>query len=307
MKIIIIDQVSKLLIKSLEKNNIAYDIKDQTPKDEIQKIIKNYDGIIIRSRFVIDKTFINHCENLKFIARAGSGMENIDTNYAELKGIKCFNAAAGNANAVAEHALAMLLNLFNNINQANQEVKNGVWQREKNRGIELSGKTIGIIGFGNNGSAFASLLSGFNIKILAYDKYLANYNFKSTLKDIFQKADILSLHINLNKENTYYVDRKFIKNFKKPIYLINTSRGKCVKNEAIVYGLKNQKILGACLDVMENEKTSFEDIVVKKNDTNLNYILRSEKTILSPHIAGWTKESKIKISNLITEKIISLK
>jgi len=307
MKIIIIDKVSKLLIKSLEKNNIAYDIKDQTPKDEIQKIIKNYDGIIIRSRFVIDKTFINHCENLKFIARAGSGMENIDTNYAELKGIKCFNAAAGNANAVAEHALAMLLNLFNNINQANQEVKNGVWQREKNRGIELSGKTIGIIGFGNNGSAFASLLSGFNIKILAYDKYLANYNFKSTLKDIFQKADILSLHINLNKENTYYVDRKFIKNFKKPIYLINTSRGKCVKNEAIVYGLKNQKILGACLDVMENEKTSFEDIVVKKNDTNLNYILRSEKTILSPHIAGWTKESKIKISNLITEKIISLK
>ena len=307
MKIIIIDQVSKLLIKSLEKNNIAYDIKDQTPKDEIQKIIKNYDGIIIRSRFVIDKAFINDCKNLKFIARAGSGMENIDTNYAELKGIKCFNAAAGNANAVAEHALAMLLNLFNNINQANQEVKDGVWQREKNRGIELSGKTIGIIGFGNNGSAFASLLSGFNIKILAYDKYLANYNFKSTLKDIFQKADILSLHINLNKENTYYVDRKFIKNFKKPIYLINTSRGKCVKNEAIVYGLKNQKILGACLDVMENEKTSFEDIVVKKNDTNLNYILRSEKTILSPHIAGWTKESKIKISNLITEKIISLK
>ena len=307
MKIIIVDQVSKLLIKSLEKNNIAYDIKDQTPKDEIQKIIKNYDGIIIRSRFVIDKAFINHCENLKFIARAGSGMENIDTNYAELKGIKCFNAAAGNANAVAEHALAMLLNLFNNINQANQEVKNGVWQREKNRGIELSGKTIGIIGFGNNGSAFASLLSGFNIKILAYDKYLSNYNFKSTLKDIFQKADILSLHINLNKENTYYVDRKFIENFKKPIYLINTSRGKCVKNEAIVYGLKNQKILGACLDVMENEKTSFEDIVVKKNDTNLNYILRSENTILSPHIAGWTKESKIKISNLITEKIISLK
>ena len=307
MKIIIIDQVSKLLIKSLEKNNIAYDIKDQTPKDEIQKIIKNYDGIIIRSRFVIDKAFINDCENLKFIARAGSGMENIDTNYAELKGIKCFNAAAGNANAVAEHALAMLLNLFNNINQANQEVKDGVWQREKNRGIELSGKTIGIIGFGNNGSAFASLLSGFNIKILAYDKYLANYNFKSTLKDIFEKADILSLHINLNKENTYYVDRKFIKNFKKPIYLINTSRGKCVKNEAIVYGLKNQKILGACLDVLENEKTSFEDMVVKKNDTNLNYILRSENTILSPHIAGWTKESKIKISNLITEKIISLK
>ena len=172
---------------------------------------------------------------------------------------------------------------------------------------DSSGKTIGIIGFGNNGSAFASLLSGFNIKILAYDKYLANYNFKSTLKDIFQKADILSMHINLNKENTYYVDRKFIENFKKPIYLINTSRGKCVKNEAIVYGLKNQKILGACLDVMENEKTSFEDIVVKKNDTNLNYILRSEKTILSPHIAGWTKESKIKISNLITEKIISLK
>ena len=176
MKIIIIDQVSKLLIKSLEKNNIAYDIKDQTPKDEIQKIIKNYDGIIIRSRFVIDKAFINHCENLKFIARAGSGMENIDTNYAELKGIKCFNAAAGNANAVAEHALAMLLNLLNNINQANQEVKDGVWLREKNRGIELSGKTIGIIGFGNNGSAFASLLSGFNIKILAYDKYLAKYN-----------------------------------------------------------------------------------------------------------------------------------
>ena len=261
--------------------------------------------VLIYNQFQIDSSFIDKAKKLKFICRAGSGLENIDVKYAESKGIKCYNAKAGNKQAVAEHALAMILSLFNNLLIANEEVKKGIWNREKNRGIELAGKTVSIIGYGNNGSAFAELLKGFNVKILAYDKYLKKYPFKSTMRKIYQETDILSLHIPLNLETMYLVNKEFIKNFKKNIYLINTSRGKCINTTELVDCLKSKKILGACLDVLEYEKTSFEMLSHTKNNNELQYILQDERVILSPHIAGWTYESNIKIAEILFKKIIS--
>ena len=306
MKIIIIDIINNSIISKLEKNGVKCELNYFSNKSDIKKIINKYDGIIIRSRFKIDKDFLDQGTNLKFIVRAGSGMENIDVEYAESKGIKCLNAAAGNAQAVAEHALSILLNLFNKISIANNQVKNGIWKREQNRGIELSGKTIGIIGFGNNGSAFTRILKGFDVKLLCYDKYLKKYDFQSSMEEIFKCADIISLHIPLNLETRYIINDDFIKKCRKPFYLINTSRGKCVKNSAIVKGLKEKKILGVCLDVIENEEISFEKILLNKNDRDLKYILESEATILTPHIAGWTEESNIKISNIVSEKILNI-
>ena len=213
MKILFIDTVHPLLKQELEKENHICDTAYNKSKSEIEQIISNYQGIIIRSRFKIDKQFIDCGSNLKFIARAGSGLENIDVDYAENKNIHCYNAAEGNRQAVAEHALGMLLSLFNNLNTADQEIRNGVWEREGNRGIELAGKTVAIIGYGNNGSAFAKVLKGFNVKILAYDKYLKDYSYKNTMESIYNEADIVSLHIPLTEETTYLVDDKFINSF----------------------------------------------------------------------------------------------
>jgi len=305
MKILFIDTVHPLLKKELEKENHICDTAYNKSKTEIQKIISNYQGVIIRSRFKIDKQFIDYGSNLKFIARAGSGLENIDVEYAENKNIHCYNAAEGNRQAVAEHALGMLLSLFNNLSRADQEVRNGVWEREGNRGIELAGKTVAIIGYGNNGSAFAEVLKGFNIKILAYDKYLKNYPYKSTMKSIYKEADIVSLHIPLTDETTYLVDDNFINSFEKDIYLINTARGKCTNTKDLVVALENGKIKGACLDVLEYEKTSFENLSQEGFTNDIQYLMNSKNTILSPHIAGWTIESNVKIAEVLLNKFIS--
>ena len=304
MKVLIIDNIHPFLINELEKHNIICHSYLNKTKKEICAIIKNYEGIIIRSKFNIDKDFIDTGKKLKFIARAGSGLENIDVKYAEIKKIACFNAPEGNRQAVAEHALAMILNLLNNINHADQEIRNKIWRREQNRGIEMSGKTFGIIGYGNNGSAFANLLQNFNIKILAYDKYKQSYPYQADMSEITDKADFISLHIPLNKETEYLVNNEFIKKMKKPFFLINTSRGKCVKTSSLVTGLKEKKIIGACLDVFEQEKNSFENLTSEK-DSDFRYIVNSKKTILSPHIAGWTNESYYKISKILSEKIIN--
>ena len=301
-KVLFIDTTHKYLIDQLEKKNIICDFEFSKTKSQIEKIIAKYDGIVIRSRFKIDKKFIDAAKKLKFIARAGSGLENIDTKYAEQKKIKCINAAEGNKQAVAEHALALILNLFNKINQANNELKSGKWLREENRGIELSGKKIGIIGFGNTGSSFVNLLKNFDLELLVYDKYKQNYEYKSSLKEIFEKAEILSLHIPLNDETKKYIDKSFINKMKKPFYLINTSRGQCVDTKALIRGIKENKVKGACLDVFEHEKTSFEKL---KRNRDLTFLLNSNKTILTPHIAGWTTESYFKIAKILSEKIIS--
>ena len=305
MKILFIDTVHPFLKQELENQNHICDTAYNKSKAEIEQIISNYQGIIIRSRFKIDKQFIDCGSKLKFIARAGSGLENIDVDYAENKNIHCYNAAEGNRQAVAEHALGMLLSLFNNLNRVDQEVRNGVWEREENRGIELASKTIGIIGYGNNGSAFAEVLKGFNVKILAYDKYLKNFPYKNTMKSIYKEADIVSIHTPLTQETAYLIDKDFINSFKKDIYIINTSRGKCINTKHLVEALENRKIKGACLDVLEFEETSFENLSQEGFSNDMQYLINSKNTILSPHIAGWTKESNLKIAEVLLNKFIS--
>ena len=305
MKVLFVDTVNPLLIKTLESAKILCDTAYFKSKKEISTIINQYDGIVIRSRFEIDKSFIDIAKKLKFIARAGSGTENIDVEYAITKNISCFNAAEGNRQAVAEHALGMILALINNINNANPEVKKGKWNRESNRGTEISGKKIGIIGFGNNGKAFTNLLKGFDVTILAYDKYKEEYDYKTDMKTIYKEADFLSLHVPLTNETKYLVNDNFISKFNKPFYLINTSRGKCVDTKALVKNLENKQILGACLDVLEQEKISFEKLATKNNTKDLSYLLEAKNVILTPHIAGWTKESDIKIAEILSQKIIN--
>ena len=306
MRILIVDTIHPYLKNQLIGKNHICDTAYKNNKSDIEKIIHNYEGIIIRSKFSIDKDFINKATKLKFIARAGVGLENINTTYAESRNIKCFNGGDGNSQAVAEHALAMLLSLLNNINSADKEIRKGKWNRESNRGIELFTKKIAIIGFGNTGSAFAKVLKGFNVNILAYDKYLKNYSFKSSMEKIYKEADVVSLHIPLNKENTYLVDNVFFNKFKKSIYLINTSRGKCVKTKDLVTALKKGKVKGVGLDVLEYENKSFESLSIKGMPKDMLYLLNSNKTILSPHIAGWTEESNIKIANILLNQINSM-
>ncbi len=303
MKILFIDTVHPFLKQELEKQNHICDTAYDKSKAEIQEIINNYQGIIIRSRFKIDKEFIDKASNLNFIARAGSGLENIDVDYAESKNINCYNAAEGNRQAVAQHALGMLLSLFNNLNKADQEVRNGIWEREGNRGIEISGKTIGIIGYGNNGSAFADVLKGFGVTVLAYDKYLNNYSYQSSMEAIHKEADIVSLHVPLTNETTYLVDNEFINRFAKDFHLINTARGKCVNTKHLVSALEKGKVKGACLDVLEYEKTSFENLRKEGLTEEMQYLIDSNKTILSPHVAGWTAESNVKIAEVLLRKI----
>ena len=303
MHIILIDRIHPSLKNGLEAAGHyckeAYNIK----KSDIENIIHKYEGIFIRSRFILDENFIKKARKLRFIGRAGSGLENIDVTFAKSKNIECFNASEGNKQAVAEHALAMILCLFNKLNRADKEVREGIWEREKNRGIEMSGKTVAIIGYGNNGSAFAKLLQGFQVRILAYDKYLSNYPYQSSMEEIYNEADIISLHIPLTEETKYLVNHNFINQFKKNLYLINISRGKCVEIRSVVDHLKNGKLLGACLDVLESEEISFNDVNRDILNNDMNYILNSNKTILSPHIAGWTLESNIKIAEVLLEKV----
>ena len=303
MKILFIDTVHLLLKEELEKqNHICEEAYDKT-REEILAIIEKYEGIVLRSRIKMDEDFLSKCHNLKFIARAGSGLENIDEEYAKSKNIKCFNAAEGNRQAVAEHTLGMLLSLFNNLNKSDKEVRNRIWEREGNTGVELAGKTIGIIGYGNNGSAFAEVLSGFGVRILAYDKYLEKYKYQASMQEIFRKADVLSLHIPLTVETTYLLDENYINQFEKPIYIINTARGKCVHTKDLVAAMGKGKVLGACLDVLEYEKSSFENLTADGLPKEMQYLIDSEKTILSPHIAGWTQQSNQKIAEVLLQKI----
>jgi D-3-phosphoglycerate dehydrogenase len=306
-KVLFVDTVHPMLWEELEKEGFhcieAYGLS----KEEVKAISSDTYGIVIRSRFKIDAPFLDACQELRFIARAGSGMENIDEEFATSKGIACLNAPEGNRQAVAEHALGMLLSLFNTLNTADLEVRQGLWKREENRGIELNGKTVGIIGYGHNGSAFADVLGGFGVKLLAYDKYKSNYSEKaieSDMQTIFNEADILSLHIPLTDETHHLVNDEFIQRFKKPFYLINTSRGQCVKTVDLLDAMQDGKVLGACLDVLEDEKTSFEKL---ENSVDFQRLIQSKKVILSPHVAGWTKESKLKLAQVLLEKIKSIK
>lgn len=306
-KILFIDSVHPSLQEELEKAGFQCDAGYTWDKAEIEEKIHNYEGIIIRSRIKIDKTLLDKTPLLKFIARAGAGMENIDVAYAESKGIKCIHAPEGNRDAVGEHALAMILALFNNLCKANKEVREGKWIREGNRGIELMNKTVGIIGYGNMGSAFAKRLQGFDVKVITYDKYKKNYSdnyaTESSLQQLFEETDVLSLHVPLTTETHFMVNDEFINNFRKNIYLINTARGKVVKTDDLVKNMKSGKIPGACLDVLEYEIVSFENIETAEFPEAFHYLRQSERVLLSPHIGGWTYESNEKIAKVLAEKI----
>lgn len=313
MKILFVDTVHPLLKKQLTASGHQCDEGYQQSRAEVLQHIQPYDGVVIRSRIHIDKELIDHAKALRFIARAGAGMENIDVAYAESKGIKCLNAPEGNRNAVAEHALGMLLSLFNNLVVADKEVRNGEWQRERNRGIELDGKTVGIIGYGNMGSAFAKKLAGFDCEVLAYDKYKTGFGNghvkESSPEEIFEKADVVSLHVPLTPETTFMVNDQFIQRFKNNIYVINTARGLCLRTSDLVKNMKAGKVLGACLDVNEYEDSSFEKTGEQeaKADEAWEYLLASDSVVLSPHIAGWTYESNEKMARVLFEKIEKLK
>jgi D-3-phosphoglycerate dehydrogenase len=309
-KILFIDSNHPRMHELLRENGFQCDLFYDKSEEELKRLIPQYDGLVIRSKFKITKQIIDSAPQLKCIARAGAGMENIDVVYAEKKGIACVHSPEGNRQAVAEHALGMLLTLFNNICRANAEVRTGKWRREANRGIELLGKSVGLIGYGNTGGAFAKVLSGFDVEVLAYDKYKKNFPDQfakeSTPEEIFEKADVLSLHIPLTDETKHLVDDGFIKKFKKNIYLLNTSRGPCVNTADLVKNLESGKVLGACLDVLEYESVSFEQVDSARLPEPLSYLLHSEKVILTPHIAGWTHESNVKIAEVLAKKIIEV-
>jgi D-3-phosphoglycerate dehydrogenase / 2-oxoglutarate reductase len=310
IKILHLDSNHPLMMEQLKKLGFENEEDFISSKEEIENKIQNYNGIVIRSRFKIDKTFIDKAINLKFIARVGAGLESIDCEYASSKGIELIAAPEGNRNAVGEHALAMLLSLFNNLNKANSEVKNGLWNREANRGYELDGKTIGLIGYGNMGKAFAKKLRGFDVTILCYDikDGVADENAKQvSLEEIQNNADVLSLHTPWTPETDKMINENFINKFKKPFWFINTARGKSVITADLVKALKNEKILGAGLDVLEYEKLSFENLFDEnqKNEA-FDYLRTAEHVLLTPHVAGWTFESHEKLAQTIVDKIESL-
>ena len=307
MNILHVDTNHPLLIEQLEALG-HYNVVDiLSSKTEIAAVISEYDGLVIRSRFSIDKIFLDQAKNLKFIARVGAGLENIDVGYAHQKDIYLIAAPEGNSNAVGEHALGMLLALFNKLNQANQDVRRGLWPREANRGVELDGKTVGIIGYGHMGKAFAKKLKGFEVEVLCYDikPNVGDENATQVSLETLQKrAEVLSLHTPETPLTKQMVNRQFIAKFTKPFWLLNTARGSSVVTKDLLLALESGQILGAGLDVLEYEKSSFEALFIEsKTPDTFKKLMQSEKVLLSPHVAGWSKESHRKLAQTILDKI----
>jgi D-3-phosphoglycerate dehydrogenase len=309
-KVLFLDTVHEILAQRLSAAGYACHFDYKSDREEIKKILAEYTGLVLRSRIKIDADLLKHAPSLKWIARSGSGLENIDLSFADQHNIEIINSPEGNRDAVGEHAIGMLLMLLNNLKQADSEVRKGIWDRETNRGFELSGKTIGIIGYGVMGSGFAEKISGFGCRILAYDKYKIGFGNSMVeeveMTTIFDQADIVSIHLPLTEETIFQVDQKFLQSFKKPIYLINTARGKHVKISDLVDAIDAGKVAGACLDVLEFEKSSLEGLENQTVPEELIKLRNSDKVILSPHIAGWTVESYFKLSNVLADKILSL-
>ena len=306
MKILLLDKNHPLITEQLSEKGFVLEEDFSSSYEQVLEKIHLYEGVIIRSRIPLDAHFLEKAKNLKFIARVGAGMENIDTAKAQELGIKLINSPEGNKDAVAEHVIGTLLVLMNRLFISSNEVKKGIWLREENRGEEILGKTFGIIGYGNMGKAVAKRLSGFGCKTIFYDikpNLSDEFATQVSLQELQENADILSLHTPLTEDTLYMIDEEFISKMKKNFYFINTARGKNLKTSALVNALKSGKIKGACLDVLEYEKTSFENLETKNED--LEYLLNSEKAIITPHIAGWTHESKIKLAQVIVDKILS--
>ena len=314
MKVLHVDKNHPYILEEFEALGIQNDEDYTSSKEVIMQKIHDYDGLIIRSRFSLDATFLEKASQLKFIGRLGAGLENIDTEFAKSKDVFLAAAPEGNRNAVGEHALGMLLSLFNHLNKADKEVKAGSWDREGNRGFELEGKTVGIIGYGNMGKSFAQKLMGFNVaEVICYDIQggVGDDNARQVgILELQQRSDVISLHVPQTDLTMGMINEEFIQGFNKSFWLLNTARGKCVVIKDLVAGLKSGKILGAGLDVLEYEKSSFENMFTSSTNSDENempeafqYLMQSENVLLSPHVAGWTVESKFKLAETVVNKI----
>jgi D-3-phosphoglycerate dehydrogenase len=307
--VLFIDSVHPILEEKLTQAGFLCQRHFKSSFEDLQNILPQAYGLVIRSRFTIDEDFLAFCPNVQFIARSGSGLENIDVKLCQSLNIRLYNSPEGNRNAVAEHALGMLLGLMNKLNKAHQEVRHGVWDREGNRGEELDGKTIGIIGYGNNGAAFAKKLRGFDVRVLAYDKYKSGFGDyqvqECTLEALQEQADILSFHVPQNKETKHFFNNEFLGQMAKPFYLLNLSRGKVVSTAALVEGLKSGQIKGAGLDVLEYEQKSFESFFDQEIPSDFQYLVSAENVCLTPHVGGWTTESYVKLSSVLADKILA--
>ncbi|WP_282132227.1 2-hydroxyacid dehydrogenase [Cellulophaga baltica] len=307
MRVLHLDVNHPLIIEQFNELGFINEEDYTSSKEEVEAKIHLYDGIIIRSRFSLDHTFLEKATQLKFIGRLGAGLENIDTAYAKDKNIFLAAAPEGNRNAVGEHTLGMLLSLFNHLNKADQEVRHGKWDREGNRGIELGGKTVGIIGYGNMGKAFAKKLRGFDVEVLCYDIKggVDDDNARQVgIMEIKQKCDIISLHVPQTPNTINMINKEFIDGFSKDIWILNTARGKCIVTQDLVEALKSGKVLGAGLDVLEYEKASFENMFSENElPEAFSYLIKAQNVILSPHVGGWTVESKIKLAQTVVDKV----
>lgn len=304
MKILIIDTFHESLQILLEDNGYECINMAQSSDEDVRMAMPIADVLILRSRISIDTDFIDASPNLKIIGRVGAGLEHIDVNYAKSKGIKVLSSPEGNRQAVAEHSIGMLLALFNKIPKSNVEVRKGHWLRKENEGIELKGKTVGILGFGNTGSAFAQVISGFGVKILAFDKYKSNHSHDATMEQIWDEADVVSIHLPMTNETKFLVSEAWLKRFKRPIYIINTSRGTIVNTEDLLKAMDETFVLGACLDVLEFETENLKMPRISELPTSATMLFNHPNVILTPHTAGLTKQSYEKLSQVLAHKIL---
>lgn len=311
MNILVTDNTHPVLHHLLRQVGHEVVVDTSLTYDTLLDRIADFDALVVRSKIVIDRPFLLHARHLRCIGRLGAGMETIDVDYAQSLGIRCLNSPEGNRDAVGEHALGLLLALFNHIASADAEVRQGLWQREANRGLEIKGRTVGIIGFGNMGSAFAQRLQGFECTILAYDKYkpagyAPHYVQEVTLPELQARADVVSLHVPLTPETRHMVSLPFIKAFARPFHLVNTSRGAVVRTPDLAQAIEQGQILGAALDVIEYEDMTRDGLDLDHLPADFAYLLHSPRTVLSPHVAGWTVESKEKLARTLAEKIIEV-
>ncbi len=306
-KVLFIDSAHPVLCQELESMAFVCEAFDHYTREDYLKIIPEYTGIIIRSKIKLDQEILEKARSLEFIGRVGAGMEGIDVKFAKDRGIACFNSPEGNRDAVGEHALGLLLNLLNNLNRSDRQVRSGQWIREGNRGLEVKNQTIGIIGYGNMGRAFAQRLKGFEANVLGFDRYKFGYTddfiAECPMEQLFAECDVVSLHVPLNKETRFMVNSDYLSRFQKPIWFLNTARGECVKTDDLVAALKSGKVLGAGLDVLEYEQTSFEALRPEQMPDSFKYLQKADNVILTPHIAGWTVQSKYKLAQMLADKI----
>jgi D-3-phosphoglycerate dehydrogenase len=306
--VLFIDTVHPMLFEGLEKAGYECQWVYEAPLHDLMPKLRSAKGIVLRSRFTINDSFLDNCTQLEWIARSGSGMENIDVKEAEKRGIKVFNSPEGNAPAVAEHVVALVFGLFNKIVSGDHEVRQGKWNREAHRGIELSGRKVGLIGYGHTGKATARLLSALGARIFAYDKYLSNYSdeyaAESTLEELQNTCEVVSFHVPYNEETHYYFNSSFLAECKNPIWLINTSRGKVIETSAVNEGLNSGAILGAGLDVLEFESSSFSNEAIESKPSSFDALTKHSNVILTPHVAGWTEESYVRLSSVLLDKLL---